>query len=65
MNFVTRNFGIFFKHAEVIRHWAGLRPHRSSGVRIETEKFSGGKMVSILISESRVLYLNCVKGFEN
>lgn len=33
------------KHAEVIRHWAGLRPHRSSGVRIETEKFSGGKMV--------------------
>lgn len=40
------NLDSFLKHAEVIRQWAGLRPHRSSGVRMETEMFSDRKMVS-------------------
>ncbi|XP_048762321.2 D-aspartate oxidase-like isoform X2 [Ostrea edulis] len=33
------------KEAEVVRHWTGLRPHRTSGVRLETERLAKGKLV--------------------
>nr|XP_022313058.1 D-amino-acid oxidase-like [Crassostrea virginica] len=33
------------REAEVVQHWTGLRPHRLSGVRLETGKLPTGKTV--------------------
>ncbi|XP_061192749.1 D-aspartate oxidase-like [Saccostrea echinata] len=33
------------KDAEIVQHWVGLRPHRGSGVRLESQRLSTGKMI--------------------